>query len=251
MILSRARRLASFLWHALARRALLMLCLWHTGGVATAETVSSARFEDPTDRYAHGVLGDGIEHGTLTLRLTNGIDRRFSLPETSVFEDTAPRLVDIDGDRHPEVLVVEADQTRGARLAIYGPGGRVTATPYIGTRFRWLAPLGAADLDGDGRIEIAYVDRPHLAKTLRIWRFEQGSLTEVASTAGVTNHQIGETDIAGGIRNCAGKAEMILADARWQNLLSLTFDGTEISARRIGGDTSRAGFAEAMRCGDR
>jgi hypothetical protein len=46
----------------------------------------------------------------------------------------------------------------------------LAATPHIGSANRWLAPIGAADLDGDGRVEIAYVDRPHLARTLRIWR---------------------------------------------------------------------------------
>ena len=41
--------------------------------------------------------------------------------------------------------------------------------------FTLLAPLGAADLDGDGKIELAYIDRPHLAKILRIWRFDDGA----------------------------------------------------------------------------
>jgi hypothetical protein len=46
----------------------------------------------------------------------------------------------------------------------------LASTPWIGQRFRWLAPVAAADLDGDGAMELAYVDRPHLARTLRVWR---------------------------------------------------------------------------------
>lgn len=247
-MLAKARRLALRPLPCSVRRVLLAFCLLHAGSAATAETIQSARFDAPTSRYAHGVLGDAIEYGALVLILQSGGTRRFDLPESAVFEDTAPRLVDLDGDNRPEILVVESDQRLGARLAIYDIDGRVTATPYIGTRFRWLAPLGAADLDADGLVEIAYVDRPHLAKTLRIWRFEDNALTEVASLAGVTNHRIGEENIAGGIRDCAGAPEMILADATWQTLLALRFDGQTIASRRIGGGTSRSSFAKAMDC---
>ena len=81
----------------------------------------------------------------------------------------------------------------------------VAATPNIGQRNRWLAPVAAADLDGDGATEIAYVDRPHLARRLRIWRFEGGSLTEIAALPGLTNHRIGEAFITGGLRVGVGE----------------------------------------------
>ena len=244
-----ARRLLLRRLLTLARRALLMWCLWHTAAMAQ-DRIISAQYEAPTTRYAHAVLGDNIEYGKLTVTLASGTVRSFVLPQTSVFEDTAPRLVDLDGDSRPEVVTVEADQSRGARLAIYGSEGRITATPYIGTRFRWLAPVGAADLDGDGRIEIAYVDRPHLAKTLRIWRFEDAALTQIATFAGVSNHRIGEVDIAGGMRLCGDDPEMILANANWTSLLALQFQRGQIAARDIGKDTSRSAFAAAMSCAD-
>ena len=244
-----ARRRAFRLWPAPARRALLMWCLWHAGGAAASDMIHAAHFDAPTDRYAHAVLGDDIEYGAIVLTLAGGAERRFVLPERLVFEDLAPRLVDLDGDGRPEVIVVESDRDLGARLAVYGSDGRITATPHIGARFRWLAPLGAADLDGDGAVEIAYVDRPHLARTLRVRRYAQGALEPVASFEGVTNHRIGETDIAGGIRDCGGGPEMILADADWRALLALRLDGARIVSRRIGGDTSRAAFARAMGCG--
>lgn len=248
MILAGARRLLPRVLVRFVRRALLLLCLLPAGAFAT-EVIVTATYESPTGRYPHAVLGDALEYETLAVTLTSGAVRRFVLPESAVFEDTAPRLVEFDGDDSPEVLVVESDQRRGARLAVYGPLGRITATPYIGTRFRWLAPVGAADLDGDGRIEVAYVDRPHLAKTLRVWRYENQQLTQVATKPGVTNHRIGETDIAGGIRTCAGRPEMILSDATWGRLFALRFEAGEISAHPVGDDTSRAGFARAMRCG--
>lgn len=232
----------------LYRRALLVVCLWQAGAAAGAAPIDAARYDAPTDRYPHGVLGDETEYGALVLSLADGRQRSFILPDSLVFEDTAPRLADLDGDAAPEVIVVESHQARGARLAVWGPEGRIAATPHIGTRFRWLAPVGAADLDGDGQVEIAYVDRPHLLKTLRIWRYADGALTEVATFPGVTNHRIGETDIAGGLRDCAGGPEIIVADSGWQSMLALRFDGSGIEARRIGTDTGRAAFARALSC---
>lgn len=244
-----ARRLLSRPWCAIMRRALPVLCLWLAVPAESAEIVT-ARYDGLTDRYPHAVLGDDLEYETLVLVFSDGKTLKFNLPDTSVFEDTAPRLIDLDGDAAPEVIVVESDAQRGARLAIFDASGRIAATPYIGTRFRWLAPVGGTDLDGDGVAEIAYVDRPHLAKTLRIWRFDSARLTEVAALPGVTNHRIGESDIAGGIRTCGSEPEMILADAAWSRLLAIRFDGTAFELDEIGENTTRDAFSRAMACRD-
>jgi len=246
-MLKGARRLLSRPLRPYARRALLALCLWIAGS-ATAGDITSAMYEGLTDRYPHAVLGDDLEFTTLVIFLDDGSILRHTLPETRVFEDTEPRVIDLDHDGAPEVIVVESDAQRGARLAVFGADGRITATPYIGTRFRWLAPLGAADLDADGKVEIAYVDRPHLAKTLRVWRYHERALSEVGIFPGVTNHRIGETDIAGGLRTCGEGPEMILADAAWGRLLAIRFDGFDFASQIIGRDTSREAFARAMAC---
>ena len=228
-------------------RALLALSLL-LAGPGVAQTITAAEYADPTTRYAHGILGDAIEHGTLELTLGDGRRLRIVLPETDVFEDTRPRLADIDGDGAPEVITVQSSLTQGARLAIYDSTGLVAATPYIGRPNRWLAPIGAADMDGDGRIEIAYIDRPHLAKTLRLWRFEQGTLVHVADLPGFTNHRIGETDIAGGLRSCAGGPEMVVATADWSALVAVRYRDGRFETSDIGSDTSRSGFARALAC---
>ncbi|MHA6346291.1 FG-GAP repeat domain-containing protein [Roseivivax sp. CAU 1761] len=172
---------------------------------------------------------------------------RARLPRAMVFEDLAPRLWDVDGDGAPEVVVVETALDRGARLAIWGPGGRRAATAFIGRPNRWLAPAGAADLDGDGRVEIAYVDRPHLARILRLVRLEGDRLVEIASRAGLTNHRIGEDAIAGGLRRCGGRPDLVLADAGWRRLMRVGFDGTALTARD-GGPWSAAAAARALAC---
>ncbi len=219
------------------------------GGPVAAADVTSARYEEPTERYAHGVLGDAIEHGALVM-VVSGKQVRVRLPEHRVFEDTEPRLFDVDGDSEREVIVVESDRWLGARLAIYDPDGLVAANEFIGRPFRWLAPagIGAVDLDGDGRVELAFVDRPHLAKELVIMRFSPGKLEPVARFQAVTNHRIGERDIAGGIRNCAGAPEIIVADAAWREVLAIRFDGKAFGVSRLGPHQGRESFTKALAC---
>ncbi|MDJ1015538.1 MAG: VCBS repeat-containing protein [Paracoccaceae bacterium] len=231
----------------LVRAALTAACL---AGPALAEGVREARYADPTDRYAHGVLGDAIEHGALEIVTESGRRARIVLPNNRVFEDTAPRIYDVDGDGDHEVIVVEADNRLGARLSIYDAGGLVAANEFIGRRFRWLAPVGdgAADLDGDGAVEIAFVDRPHLRKTLRVFQFENGGLTPLAELPGVTNHRIGEPDIAGGIRDCGAGPEMIVATADWARVLAVAFDGAGFRKTDLGPHAGRETFARAMDC---
>jgi len=203
-------------------------------GLAAAQAITAARYTDPTDRYGHRVLGAGGEWAAMELTLDDGTTRRVTLPDSLVFEDTAPRLADLDGDGAPEVIVVESSLTEGARLAIHGPDGRIAATPHIGTRNRWLAPVGAADLDGDGQVEIAYIDRPHLAQLLRVWRFRDGALTRVADARGLTNHKIGWDFIPGGIRHCGGAPEMITALSGWSQITATRLNGGTLTSRPIG-----------------
>ncbi|SMY09887.1 FG-GAP repeat domain-containing protein [Flavimaricola marinus] len=238
--------------------ALLVFCLWGgQAGATPTDSVVSARYTEPTTRYDHGILGDAIEWGAVGLvvdrcaRCAVGNIQTITLrlPDSRVFEDVAPRLVDMDGDGTNEVVVVETDIDRGARLAIYGgDGGLVAATPFIGQTHRWLAPIGAADLDGDGQIEVAYIDRPHLARTLRVWRFDESVLTEIAAIGGLTNHRIGEADIAGGIRECGQGPEMIVASADWRHVVAVRFQDGELVGREIGAHKNRASFADALAC---
>lgn len=211
---------------------------------ATAEIVS-ASYAEPTQRYQHGVFGETEEWGALAFGLSDGQTMILRLPETRVFEDIAPRLVDVDGDGAPEMSVVETDLSLGARLAIYDEAGFVAATPFIGQTHRWLAPIGVADLDGDGLVELAYIDRPHLARLLRVWRFQDGTLVEVAQAEGLTNHRLGDPAISGGLRDCGAGPEMITADARWSRLVASRLVGGRIESRFV---AEGVDFAAALDC---
>jgi len=155
----------------------------------------SAWLIDPTRRYDHGVLGDAIEAGGLRLRDRDGKLYDYRLGVDAVFEDRLVRFWDIDGDAAPEMIVVRSGAQSGGQLAAFalqqGTIRRIAASQPIGQAYRWLNPVGAADFDGDGRIEVAAVITPHLGALLRLFRLEAGRLVAVHEAPGFSNHGIG------------------------------------------------------------
>ncbi|KNX41998.1 FG-GAP repeat protein [Roseovarius tolerans] len=218
--------------------------------------ISAARFEAPDDSYPHRIMGTIPERRVLAVRDAAGHEIRLDLRQgpdpDHVFEDIAPRVVDADGDGQNDVVLVESSPREGAQLAIYtlrrSDLVKSAATPHIGTRFRWLAPVAIADLDGDGVTDIAYVETPHLGKTLRVWSWAPGGLTQIAHLRGVTNHRIGDEVIWGGLRECGQGPEIVLADAGFRSLVAVGFDGAELVARTLGLEASAPGFDRAMSC---
>lgn len=220
----------------------------------TRGAIAQAWFDDPVTRYRHFVLGRNDEPETLWVDALGNrglCGHALTLDADHVFEDVAPRLVDLDGDGTNEVIVARSHIRQGAQLAVYRWTGTeltlAATTPYIGRSHRWLAIIGAADLDGDGAMEIAYVDRPHLARTLRIWRYGDGRLTEIAAATGLTNHRIGEDHISSGIRMCDAGPELVTADSSWTRLVATRFDGHILAGRDLG-PWSATALVAALAC---
>ena len=227
-----------------------------------------AEYTHPTEDYRHCVLGDCTEYRGLRVHIPDedvagdpmtGLDYKtfdLILPPDRVFEDLYPRCLHntvpafVDGP--PMYLVVESSVTLGGSLALYtvkhGALVKWAATPHIGQRNRWLAPVGAGDLDGDGKIEFAYVDRPHLAQTLRIVRRDGDRLRQVASVVGVTNHRIGEDFITGGIRDCGDTKEMLTVDPAWRRIVASRLVDGRVESRDIGPFRGQASMQRALRC---
>lgn len=166
--------------------------------------------------YGHAILGDTPEWTELrgpewALRFDAGF-----------FEDIAPKVADVTGDGRAEIVAIQTDLRRGARLIVVSDTGKLlAATAYIGQPHRWMAQAGVGDFDGDGRVEIAFVDRPHLAKELVFLRLEGRRLREVARVAGVSNHRIGDAMISGGVRNCGRGDEAIVASGDWLRVMAV------------------------------
>jgi hypothetical protein len=256
---SRVQRLGHIGWRV---AAFLVVAL---AGPGTAQPlrciagVAGATYHGATDRYGHGVLGSRSEWDGMTVLLDLQLPCRAGSSAVAVaagpemvFEDADPVLADLTGDGEAEVVTVESDAAKGARLTVWtrrgGAMARLASSPFIGTRHRWMAQAGVADLDGDGQPEIAAVDRPHLDRVLRIWRLEGDRLVEIAAVPGVTNHRFGAPRIEGGVRRCAGRTELVLATADWSGLVAVGWEGTAPRVRRIGGATTPEAFAAAMAC---
>ncbi len=210
-------------------------------------------FDHPSDLYDHRILGREAEPDRLFVQFapdSNDCGSAVAAGEGHVFEDTAPRLADLDGDGENEVIVVRSSITRGAQLAVYGikggSFGLIAATDYIGQPNRWLAPAGIADFDGDGQVEIAYVDRPHLLGDLVYVRMQGRTLREIARMPGVTNHRIGDSFISGGARNCGQGSELVLASKDWTRLLVVTWDKRPVA--QDAGAFSKAALQAALDC---
>jgi len=194
--------------------------------------IRAAYLARPTERYRHGVFGSTVEAGALVAVDAVGTVHTLELAADAVFEDRDARIVDVDGDRRDEIVVVKAYADRGAALAVYrlDRAGLALAaeTPPIGRPQRWLNPIGVADLDGDGRPGLALVETPHIGGSIVVYRYERGVLRELARRPGYSNHAMGSP--YQGLATIAdfdgdGVADLVVPTADRRALEVLSFKG--------------------------
>ena len=163
-------------------------------------SITSAWYSCATQRYRHGVLGDDIEGGCLLATDANGKRYELQLSDQYVFEDTTPRLADMDDDGLADIITIRSDRSLGAAIAIYslrdGDLTEIASTPPIGLSNRWLAPAGIADFNNDGINDIAYVQTPHIGGILRFWSITSDGFIELGQRRGYSNHSIGSTRVS-------------------------------------------------------
>ena len=157
-----------------------------------------AQYIDPTSRYDHGVMGDKIEAGGLVV-FSSGVFHELSLDTDYVFEDIRPRLLDADQDGDLEILCIRTHVERGAGIVIYEIADdqlqEYAFVEEIGIRNRWLNYVAADDFDEDGKLELAWIQTPHIGGILKVARVERGSLTPIAETSQYSNHGFGERNL--------------------------------------------------------
>jgi FG-GAP-like repeat len=163
--------------------------------VSGTRDVARAWLAEPTRRYDHGILGDTIEAGALLIETRDGKRHTVRLKDDAVFEDLEPRLADLDGDGHDEIIVVKSYLKRGSSLAVIserrGKYEIVAETPPLGSAHRWLDPAGIGDFTGDGKTGIALVRQPHVIGELQLWMWRDGTLRKAAVLPDITNHIAG------------------------------------------------------------
>lgn len=193
----------------------------------------------PDDRrYAHAVLGDGIE-ATRVLWLERHrlqVLRSLTLPAPHVFEDIEPRpvLVQVQEKRSAAGLLTVHSGPDGGQLAL------VTADPTqpqglrmaalgdtVGGFHRWLAPTT------QGRHLLA-VHTPHIGGVLHVYWLEGQRLGRRRLMADVSTHAIGsrETDLAAWVRE---RLVLPSQDGRLLRVLDPAADWAELFAVALPG----------------
>jgi hypothetical protein len=155
------------------------------------DVIREAWLSEPTTRYGHGVLGDAIEAGSLSILRRDGSKAVLRLGADAVFEDIVPRVAQIGG--RERIVLVKAYLDRGAAIAVIDPvsASIVAESTPIGRGNAWRNPAGIADFDGDGTTDIAAVRQPHVVGRLELWSFVGGGLKKTAEVSDVCNHVIG------------------------------------------------------------
>jgi hypothetical protein len=162
------------------------------------QDIQAAWLTSPTMRYPHRSLGSAVHAGSVTVQLTTGKTVVYELPISRVFEDLSPRLVDLDNDGKDELVLIESDALRGASVVVLGlRDGKLVElarSPPAGSTFRWLNIVGAADFDGNGKIDIAAITTPHIGGTLKLYHYRPPHLVAYANTMDVSNHLMGSPE---------------------------------------------------------
>jgi hypothetical protein len=186
--------------------------------------------------YDHAIMGDTPEWRAVTYQ-----GKTFQF-DTGFIEDIAPHVADLNGDDQPEAIVIHSDFDLGARLVVLSlPDLTVIAsTRHIGAHHRWMAVAGFGDFDDDGQTEIAYVDRPHLARELVFLRLDGNHLRELARQSGFSNHRIGDSVIQSSIRNCGAGDALIIPSADWSRIMAARIGGAQDLAANTAANWRRA-----------
>ncbi|MEM7575047.1 MAG: VCBS repeat-containing protein [Bacteroidota bacterium] len=152
----------------------------------------------PTDRYGHAILGDGIEAGGVVLYHA-GQYYEFVLPQVSVFEDLAPRFIDVNQDEVPELLCIKSGLDSGAGLVIYQLENNelleYAYTDPIGWANSWLNPVAVSDLDRNGSLDLLWIQTPHVGGVLKSTQIRPGLLEVIDDFRGVSNHALDERNL--------------------------------------------------------
>jgi hypothetical protein len=193
---------------------------------------------DPTDRYRHGVLGDALEAGSITIVETAPTVRVASVidvPAESVVEGIAPIWVDWDGNGSREIVVTQANAATGAQIVLYDEAGQLLASgPAIGRGNRWRHQLAVAPFGPAGEVELADVLTPHLGGIVEFYQWEGETLRVVASLPGYTSHVIGSRNLdmaVAGDFDGDGRVELVLPDQALSTLGAIrrTVAGAEVA----------------------
>ncbi len=183
------------------------------------ETGRILLLSDPTTRYGHGVLGDAIEAGSISLIDTTtapALSRQIAIEGERVIEGISPIWTDLNGDRVREIIVTESDAEQGARIVVFDEdGNRVAESAPIGRGFRWRHQLAAAPFGPEGEVELVAVLTPHIGGIVEFFGLQGDRLEVVAQVPGFSSHLLGSPNLdraVSGDFDGEGSVELLVPD---------------------------------------
>ena len=208
--------------------------------VAGRQDVGWVWLGSPTLRYPHRALGSPVHAGSVHAQVKSRAGTwtlvELSLPLHRVYEDRRPRVVDLDQDGSEEILLIEADALRGASLVVLGLDNSTEVprlverarSAFAGSTFRWLNPVGVADLDGDGHLDLAIIYTPHIGGELQLLHYRPPSLVPFARALDVSNHRMGalEQELAVIVQQPGRRPTILVPDMTRRALQALRWDAS-------------------------
>lgn len=205
--------------------------------ILTDESGRVMFLSEPTNSYEHGVLGDKIEAKEITLFDLNQKPpaiQKISIDPLDVIEGIAPIWVDLDKDNRREIIVTQSNFSTGARLAVYDEDGTLLAqSEAIGSGFRWLHQIAAAQFIPEGPLELFTVSTPHIGGIVRLYHLVDNRLEVVSEISGFSSHRIGSRNLDSSLAadfNGDGLIELIVPDQTQTILNGIQFDGIKLNS---------------------
>ena len=186
----------------------------------------------PTGSYDHGILGDDLEAGSISLLRPRGkpeIVQEIHPESGGVFELLTPLWFEAGGPEGEELLAVaESTPEGGRRISAYRPDGSLAAAgPFVGEPMRWRHLLAAGPFGPGGEVELAVTRTPHTDAITEFYRpdLQSGELKLSATGPGYPSHTLYSRNLD------AARAGDLDGDGRWELLLPGTSYDTLAAVR--------------------
>jgi hypothetical protein len=155
---------------------------------------------DPTDIYAHGILGDKYEASSITIldcKDEYKIINKINMVSGDVIESLYPIVLDIDDNGENEIIVTVSNKDDGSRIVVFDLDGNLVMEGMpVGRGMRWRHQLAVGPFGPEKELELVNVLTPHIGGIVDFYRFNTLEGLEITSSIeGYSSHKIGSRNL--------------------------------------------------------